>query len=82
MCRLRGYRIRFVAKELFEYREGDAAYIFDAGWGVQPPMLYVPRAEVWDRVMPAQFRGRRDQIVERLLRSRHVRGHVVEDSDI
>lgn len=82
MGRLRGYRIRLVAKELFEYREGDAHYFFGAGWGVKPPVLYVPRAEMWDQVMPEQFRGRREQILERLLRFRETRRHVLEVSDI
>lgn len=81
MRRLRDFRIRLLGRELIEYREGEAAYVFDTSWGVSPLVLYVPRAEIWDRVMPEPFRGRREEIVDRLGRSRIVRGHVFEDSD-
>ncbi len=78
---LREYRIRLLGKEMIEYREGEVAFVFDAGWGVRPPVLYVPRPEAWDRVMPLEFRGRREQIVERLNRSCFVRGHIFEGTD-
>jgi hypothetical protein len=78
---LRDYRIRSVGRELIEYREGDVAYVFVAGWGVTPPVLGVPRADTWDRVMPPEFQGRREQIIERLRRSWRVQGHILEDTD-
>lgn len=81
MRRQREYRISLVGKELIEYREGDAAYVFVAGWGVSPPVLGVPRSVTWDQVMPPEFHGRRDEIFERLRRSRQVRGHIFEDTD-
>jgi hypothetical protein len=77
----RGYRIRLLGRELFEYREGAAAYVFVAGWAVDPPVLGVPSPEAWDQVMPAEFHGRREEIIERLRRSWHVRGHVFEDAN-
>lgn len=77
----RQYRISLVGMELIEYREGEDAYVFVAGWGVTPPVLGVPRSETWDRVMPTAFQGRRDQIIERLQRSWRVRGHTFEDTD-
>ena len=78
---LREYRIRLLGREMIEYREGEVAFVFIAGWGVKPPVLYVPRPDAWERVMPAKFRGRREQIVERLKRDWYVRSHVLEDSD-
>lgn len=81
MRRLRDSRIRLLGREMIEYREGEAAYVFVASWGVSPPVLYVPRSEIWDRVMPEPFRGRREEIVGMLRRSRIVRGHIFQDSD-
>ena len=55
------YSIRQLTKESVDYREGDAWHEFFLG-----PTVEVPRAEDWDRVMPEAFRGRRDEIIERL----------------
>lgn len=60
------FRIDFEWKEVVHYREGDDSHCFPAGWGVVPPVLYVPSAERWDRVVPAWLVGRRDQVVARL----------------
>ncbi|KQQ25573.1 hypothetical protein [Frondihabitans sp. Leaf304] len=55
------YVIRFSTKESVEYREGPARFDFWIG-----PFLDIPRVEDWDRVMPLPFRGRRNEILERL----------------
>lgn len=50
----------------------------DAGWGVEPPVLYVPSAGLWDRVGPPWLLGRRAEVVNRLAqRSKHL----VQDTD-
>jgi hypothetical protein len=59
------YTIKYLTKESVEYREGEATYEFFLG-----PVVEVPRAEDWDRVMPEAFRGRRDEIVGRLKANR------------
>jgi len=65
-------------KEEVFYREGDQRLCFPAGWGVNPPTLYVPSARIWDDVMPNWLRGRRAEVVARL--AKHS-GHVVEATD-
>lgn len=67
------YQVRVIGKELLVYREGEQEQLFIAGWGVTPPVLYVPPADRWDELMPEWLRGRRDQVVARLAAdSRHV----------
>lgn len=63
-------------KEEAYYWEGKRGYLFMGGWGVIPPVTYVPDAEHWDANVPAWMRGRRDEILARLRSSPH---HVVEE---
>ena len=66
------YEIEPRWKEEVVYWEGDRGYIFQAGWGVEPGVLYVPSAAVWDSAVPSWLRGRRDEVVSRLAEhSRH-----------
>lgn len=59
-------------KEEVVYWEGSEGFVFDAGWGVDPPVLYVPYPEEWDAVTAAWMTGRREEIVARLgQESRH-----------
>lgn len=53
-------------KETVFYREGGDEFVFDGGWGVKPPVLYVPSPDEWDDSTPPWMHGRRDIIVERL----------------
>ena len=64
-------------KELVHYREGDRQMTFDAGWGVKPPVLYVPDVSIWDDVVPPWLVGRRAQVTARL---RAHSGHVLEST--
>jgi hypothetical protein len=67
------YRIEHRWKEQVIYWEGDRGYLFDAGWGVEPPVLYVPSPAIWTEVMPDWLRERRVEVVRRLeLGSSHV----------
>lgn len=61
-----GYEVEFRWKEQVVYWEGAHGFIFPAGWGVEPPVTYVPSADTWDRVMPGWLVGRRDEVVTRL----------------
>lgn len=62
-----GFAIEAVWKETVWYSEDDRRHAFDAGWGVDPPVLYVPTAEVWDRHTPEWMHGRHDVVVARLV---------------
>ena len=53
-------------KEEVYYWEGLRGFLFDAGWGVEPPVLYVPPADEWDASTPDWMHGRRDLILARL----------------
>lgn len=64
---------------MIAYWEGDRAFLFHAGWGVDPPVLSVPSERAWDAVVPAWLLGRRDEVVERL---RLQSGHVLEETDV
>ena len=66
------YEIEPRWKEEVVYWERDRGYVLDASWGVEPAVLHVPSAAVWDSVVPTWLRGRRDEVVSRLAeRSRH-----------
>ena len=65
-------------KEEVCYKEGDQTLSFPAGWGVNPPSLYVPSDRIWDEVMPDWLRGRRAEVAARLAKYSE---HVLEDTD-
>ncbi len=67
------YSVQARWKEEVVYREGDRSIVFDAGWGSEPRVLYVPSEWAWDLSTPAWLHGRRAEVVARLERdSRHV----------
>jgi hypothetical protein len=72
------WRIGVHDKEMLEYWEGDAGYVFDCAWGATPPKLFVPPASIWDESVPSWMRGRREIVLERL---RDQSGHDVLDDD-
>ena len=60
-------------KEEVVYWEGSRGFVFDAAWGVEPHVLYVPPEDEWDSVTAEWMVGRRALIVSRLAeRSEHV----------
>lgn len=60
-------------KEEVVYSEGSSSVTFPAGWGVDPPVLYLPSEAMWDQFTPAWLHGRHAQVVARLQRdSQHV----------
>jgi hypothetical protein len=60
------YQIEFRWKEEVVYWEGDQGFVLDGGWGVDPPVTYVPDPATWDSVVPGWLRGRQQQVVGRL----------------
>ena len=71
-----GYDLELRWKEQVVYREDEREHAFEAAWGVQPPVLFVPTEADWDRVVPPWLRGRRPEVVDRLARRS---GHEVRD---
>ena len=66
------YEIEPRWKEEVVYWEGAQGYVFDAGWGADPGVLYVPSPAMWDSAVPQWLQGRRDQVLGRLAEhSRH-----------
>ncbi len=72
------YEIEPRWKEEIVYWEGDRGFVLDAGWGVEPGILYVPSPAVWNSAVPPWLRGRRDEVVSRL--AEHSR-HRIEPTD-
>jgi hypothetical protein len=72
------FAIEWRWKEEVVYWEGGHGFLFDAGWGVDPPWLYVPSPRIWDVVVPRWLTGRRPEVVERLVAHS---GHRVMDDD-
>lgn len=61
------------------YWEDAGGFLFDAGWGVSPPVLYVPSAAVWLETMPGWLRERRDIVIDRLTENS---GHTLVTDDL
>ena len=64
----RPFRIQSAWKENVVYWEGERGVRFDAGWGVEPPVLYIPSPEVWDDAVPEWLVGRYAEVHDRLVR--------------
>lgn len=60
------WEIEFRWKELVIYWEGEKGCQFEAGWGVEPGVTYVPTRERWDQSVPTWMVGRFDEVVARL----------------
>ncbi len=65
-------------KEELHYSEGGNTLVLYCGWGVSPPVVFVPSAAAWDDKVPDWLRGRRDELVRRI--ETHS-GHVVASAD-
>lgn len=55
--------------------ELDNSYVVNCGWGVEPPVAYIPAASVWKEKTPPWLHDRRDEVVERL----KLHKHLIED---
>ena len=65
------FNVRPQWKEELIYSEGEQEYVFQCGWGVSPPVVYVPDEAKWDKVMPPWMCGRRAEILARLESTGH-----------
>jgi hypothetical protein len=72
------FRIRPEIPEMLVYWEGDHGFQFDCGWGVSPPVVYLPNSHLWDDVVPDWLVGRRAEVEERL---RRYSGYTLADTD-
>lgn len=52
--------------------EAGQSFVVDCGWGVDPPVAYVPSMQDWKRCMPAWLWERRDELIEVLRGAGHV----------
>ena len=55
--------------------EEGRTYVVSCGWGVEPPVAYIPAAAIWRAKVPTWLHDRRDEVIA-VLESLH---HVVED---
>ena len=55
--------------------EGGRTYVVNCGWGVEPPVAYIPAAAAWRAEVPDWLRDRRDEVIAVLVSL----GHVVLD---
>lgn len=62
-------------EELIITDENGRAFTFDCGWGVTPPVAYVPEAAGWAVSVPPWLRERRDEVIVAMKTA----GHVVEN---
>lgn len=62
-------------EELVITDESGRTFGFDCGWGVAPPVAYLPGLAEWARSVPPWLCDRRDEVVAAMRLS----GHVVED---
>ena len=50
-------------EELTIVDEQGRSFMFDCGWGVDPPVASVPLAEQWTACVPAWLYDRRDEVI-------------------
>lgn len=55
--------------------EDGQSFVFSCGWGVEPPVAYIPAPADWRRTVPPWLHDRRDEVIA-LMESM---GHVVHD---
>ena len=62
-------------EELIITDESGRAFTFDCGWGVTPPVAYVPAVVDWAKCVPTWLHERRDEAIAAM----KLTGHVVKD---
>lgn len=53
------------------------SFTIECGWGVQPPIAYVPPQDAWQRCTPDWLWNRREEAIEALRRI----DHFIEDGE-
>ena len=72
----RGSGMTLIAKTpwkevLHIFDEQGRTFIFDCGWGVDPPVAYVPPTEQWRASVPAWLHDRRDEVIAAMKAANH-----------
>ncbi len=62
-------------EQLFIRNEDGKEFLFDCGWGVEPPVAYLPAASDWRRCTPSWLHKQRQEVIA--VMQHH--GHRVED---
>ena len=52
--------------------EDDRSFVFYCGWGVSPPVAYVPATADWVRCTPSWLHARRDEMIALMASMGHV----------
>lgn len=52
--------------------EEGRSHVVSCGWGVEPPVAYLPAAATWREQMPAWLHERRDEVIAVLESLQHV----------
>jgi hypothetical protein len=60
-------------KEIITVTDEDGqSFTFSCGWGVEPPVAYIPAEADWRRSMPPWLHERRGEVITLLESMRHV----------
>jgi hypothetical protein len=59
-------------EELVVSDEEGRSFLFNCGWGVSPPVAYVPSAADWGRCVPSWLQDRRDEVIAVMKTLNHV----------
>jgi hypothetical protein len=60
-------------KELMDIvDESGRTFRLDCGWGVTPPVAYIPYADTWKSCVPVWLRERRDDVIRAIESAGHV----------
>lgn len=62
-------------EELHIVDEHGRSFMFDCGWGVEPPVAYLPPAPEWTTCVPVWLHTRRDEVIAAMQGT----GHTVVD---
>lgn len=58
-------------EELHIVDEQGRSFMFDCGWGGEPPVAYVPPSAEWTACVPAWLHGRRDEVIDAMKAASH-----------
>ena len=59
-------------EELIVTDEAGRSFCFDCGWGVDPPVAYLPEPKDWRRCVPGWLHDRRDEVISVMKAQHHV----------
>lgn len=58
-------------EELHITDEQGRTFVFYCGWGVEPPVAYVPDVAQWQQCIPEWLRSRRDEVIAAMRAEKH-----------